>query len=68
METNASKMHSFSEKEIRSFVELGNILRKIHVRLLMEGYKIEDGTITKPDKNLMLKKSESIYNQVSKQV
>ena len=38
----------FSEEEIRSISELGEILRNIHNRLISEGYIIKEGQITKP--------------------
>jgi hypothetical protein len=40
--------YRFSEEEIGGIIELGEILRKIHERLVIEGYTINDGTITKP--------------------
>ena len=38
----------FTDEDIQSFVELGEVLRKIHNRLLSEGYVIKDGKIIAP--------------------
>jgi hypothetical protein len=38
----------FSEGDIRDFIELGKILKRIHTRLTMEGYVIRPGKIYKP--------------------
>lgn len=44
------KEYIFTEKEIENFAEFYNALRQIHIRLIKEGYKIEDGKITPPNK------------------
>ena len=38
----------FSESDIKAFIELGKTLKRIHTRLIMEGYTIESGRIYKP--------------------
>lgn len=39
---------TFSKKEIDAFIDFAKILKRIHVRLIMEGYTIENGKITPP--------------------
>ena len=39
---------AFSPEAIKSLVEFGKVLRRIHNRLLSEGYTISNGEITKP--------------------
>ncbi len=36
-------------ERIRTFCDLGITLKKIHTRLLMEGFKFEDGKIIEPN-------------------
>ncbi len=38
-----------TDETIKSFKELGDVLRPIHNRLVSEGYEIKDGRITKKD-------------------
>jgi hypothetical protein len=38
-----------SEETVQSVLELGDLLRQIHRRLLSEGYVIRNGQILKPD-------------------
>ncbi|MFH1254912.1 MAG: hypothetical protein V1667_00325 [bacterium] len=42
--------HIFTEEEINNFAGFYNTLRKVHDRLIREGYKISDGKITPPKK------------------
>lgn len=37
------KKELFSDETIASLVELGEVLRKIHMRILSEGYTYKDG-------------------------
>ncbi|NQV93347.1 hypothetical protein HQ403_02510 [Candidatus Kaiserbacteria bacterium] len=37
----------FSKETIESLVTLGEVLRRIHNRLISEGYEIKNGQITK---------------------
>ncbi len=41
-------MSKFSSTEAGNIVAFAEILRGVHVRLLMEGYAIENGRITPP--------------------
>lgn len=43
----------FSDEDIASFVELGEVLKKIRRRLLSEGYIIKDGKIFKEGKQVV---------------
>lgn len=38
----------FSDETVQSFEHLGNILRRIHARLISEGYSIIDGKLISP--------------------
>ena len=40
----------FSEKEIVTVTKFAETLKKIHIRLISEGYKIKGGKITPPEK------------------
>jgi hypothetical protein len=42
----------FTQEQIYQFVGLYNILKKIHNRLIKEGYIIKDDVIIPPDKGL----------------
>jgi len=42
----------FTEKEIENFAGFYNALKKVHIRLIKEGYKIKDGKITPPNKSI----------------
>ena len=42
---------NFTEKQIGNFVGFFNALKKVHVRLVKEGYKISEGKITPPDRH-----------------
>ena len=35
----------FSDETINSLIKLGDVLRKIHDRLMSEGYRIKDGNL-----------------------
>lgn len=41
------KDNLLSEDSFKALVELGEALRKIHNRMIAEGYKIKDGKIVK---------------------
>jgi hypothetical protein len=41
--------HVFSQNEIDNFVAFSSTLKRIHKRLIGEGYVIKDGTIYKPE-------------------
>lgn len=41
----------FSDEAIKNFAGLYNALKKVHDRLIREGYKIENGEIIKPSAN-----------------
>lgn len=38
---------NFSPGQIKHFIEFAKVLKRIHIRLVMEGHKIEDGKIYK---------------------
>ncbi len=40
--------YPLSEESVRSLMELGEILKQIHARLLSDGYVIRDGMILEP--------------------
>lgn len=44
------KDYIFTEKEIENFTGFFNALKQVHVRLIKEGYKIENGKIFPPKK------------------
>lgn len=46
------KKYIFTEKEIENFAGFYNVFKQILVRLIKEGYKIEDGKIFPPDESL----------------
>ena len=41
------KTRIFSDETIKSLTELGEVLRRIHNRLISEGYEIKNGHIIK---------------------
>lgn len=41
MQNNDQKNYKFSDEQINNFAGLGNTLKKIHLRLTNEGYKID---------------------------
>jgi hypothetical protein len=45
-----AQQREFSKEGIRNFIEWAKVLKRIHVRLMMEGYNIKDGKI-RPSKN-----------------
>ena len=47
--TQTESGHIFSDEEIQSFVDLGNVLMDIRKRLISEGWKIKDGVFTSRD-------------------
>ncbi len=46
------KGYIFTEKEIENFTGIYNALQQVHNRLIKEGYKIKDGEIIPPNKNI----------------
>ncbi len=42
------ELRIFTDEEITSLVELGEVLRDIHARVISEGFVIKNGNITKP--------------------
>ena len=42
------KEYIFTDKEIENFAGFYNPLKQIHIRLIKEGYKIENGKIIPP--------------------
>ena len=46
MTNNTKKI--FTEEEMKNLVGFYNVLRKVHIRLIKEGYKIENGKIIPP--------------------
>jgi hypothetical protein len=45
-EENIERKHLFSEETIKSLFELGEVLRKIHSRILSEGYIFKENQFT----------------------
>jgi hypothetical protein len=41
----------FNEEEMRNIAAYFNTLKRIHIRLLIEGYRIVDGEIVRPRQN-----------------
>ena len=48
----------FSDETINSLIRLGDVLRKIHDRLISEGYSIVDGNLISPDGKIVYDKSK----------
>ena len=48
MENKTRKNRIFTDKEIENFVGLFEILKRIHIRLVNEGYTIENDNIIPP--------------------
>ena len=46
-----SKKQHFSDEEIKNFTGLGKALKKVHCRLIREGYTINDKGIFPPKDN-----------------
>gem|GEM_PF-2971582 len=51
----------FSDEDIQSFVDLGNVLMDIRKRLISEGWIIKDGVFTSPDGVLHTKETLAQY-------
>lgn len=49
MEKSDPNTPQFSDAAIDDFAALFDILKQIHIRLLQEGYKIEEDKIVPPD-------------------
>ena len=50
-EDNKQNKYIFSDQQITNFVDYYHLLKRIHNRLLSEGYIIKDGKISKPENN-----------------
>lgn len=50
-QNNDTKKPIFTDQQIGDFVSLGHVLKKIHARLLKEGYRYIDGDYIPPIKN-----------------
>ena len=48
MESSEIKRDNFSDKEIIAIVALEDVLRRIHDRLIKEGYTIKEGQFIEP--------------------
>jgi hypothetical protein len=48
MKKQKNKIH-FCDEGVRNIVTLASILKRIHVRLMSEGYTFKDGILTKPN-------------------
>ena len=48
-ESSVQELDSFNDVEIKAIVAFEVILRKIHDRLIKEGYVIKNGKITLPE-------------------
>ena len=49
MRNKDSKSSQFTDGAIDNFVDLFDILKQIHIRLLQEGYQIKEDRIIPPD-------------------
>ncbi len=54
MMTSTEKNTIFSDQGIQNITALSSTLKRIHIRLISEGYIIKDGKIYRPVKNLEL--------------
>lgn len=61
---NSKKLETFTEQGIQNISDFSDILKRIHIRLISEGYIIKDGLITKPieNDNLQKNKEDSMIN------
>lgn len=48
MPEKAPENEVFSQREIHSLKEFSNTLKRIHIRLVSEGYTLKNGKIHKP--------------------
>lgn len=51
MELKDQQNQIFTEAEIQNFAGFFNAIKKVHTRLIREGYTIKDGKIIKPPIN-----------------
>lgn len=51
MQTETNKKVIFTDKQIQNFVGFFNAIKRVHVRLIREGYIIKNGRIIKPPIN-----------------
>jgi hypothetical protein len=49
MEPKTEKSRIFSDQAIKNIAAFSEVLKKIHIRLISEGYVIEDGKVYKPE-------------------
>lgn len=66
--TQTGTSRIFSDEEIQSFVDLGNVLMDIHKRLISEGWKIDlkAGVFTSPDGISYTKENMMQYHEDQK--
>ena len=57
---NQDVKYSFTETEVKNFVAFSDIIKKIHIRLINEGFAIKDGQIIDPAKLSVGPKSDTI--------
>jgi len=51
-ELSEGSRYAFTQETIDSLKDLGDTLKRIHQRLILEGYTIKDGQIYKPEKKI----------------
>ncbi len=51
MENQNQQKQIFTDNQIQDFAGFFNSVRKVHYRLISEGYSIKDGQITKTEKD-----------------
>lgn len=54
MDKEQQKLDIFTQEGIRHISGFSNTLKRIHIRLISEGYVIKDGLIIKPASSLQL--------------
>jgi hypothetical protein len=64
MGQSCRKKYIFSDEQITAFVDFYNLLKRIHNRLISEGYIIKDGKISKPQSSIMILKSPAKCDKV----
>ena len=60
MSENILKIERFSKEEVNGLVGFSDILKRIHIRLISEGYTIKEGKFYKPEHKI--KNSAKIYS------
>lgn len=64
MSQSCRQKNLFSDEQITTFVEYYNLLKRIHNRLISEGYIIKDGKISKSENLKMILKSPQKCDKV----